>query len=184
VRCALAIVIGLFAVGCGGGDDEPTARTTPEPTATATPEGRFEVAYKLPRDIAQRLHKGRAQELILEEGEVIARSDFDAGTSYPLRDWLENRGIEVEDPGKLTPMWLSVEKNQSLYLMIMTTDDRVADALDELQPSKRRLAAVYNRWSRKRVPDGGEAMADWLRIFRLAVRAGDRRNVVIIPDPH
>ena len=51
-------------------------------------------------------------------------------------------------------------------------------------PSKRRLAAINNRWSHERVPDAGEAMADWLRIFSLAVRAGDRRNVVIIPILH
>ena len=115
---------------------------------------------------------------------MIARSDYDVGTAYPLATWLEKRGIKVEDPGGLTPMWLSVEKQQSLYLWIMTTDDRVAEELDELQPSRRRLAAVYNRWSEKRVPDGGEAMADWLRVFRLAVRAGDERNVVIIPAQH
>jgi hypothetical protein len=55
-------------------------------------------------------------------------------------------------------MWLSVEKKQDLYLLIMTTDDQVADALDELEPSKRRLAAVYNRWSQKRVPGAGDAI--------------------------
>lgn len=81
-------------------------------------------------------------------------------------------------------MWLSVEKKQDLYLLIMTTDDQVADALDELEPNKRRLAAVYNRWSQKRVPAAGDAMVDWLRIFRLAVREGDQRNVVIIPILH
>ena len=81
-------------------------------------------------------------------------------------------------------MWLSVEKKQHLYLMIMTTDDEVADALDELQPSKRRLAAVYNRWSQEQIPGAGDAMVEWLRIFRLAVREGDQRNVVIIPILH
>jgi hypothetical protein len=181
VRWALAIVIGLFAGGCGGGD-EPTARATATPTATATPEGRFEIAYKLPRNVAQRLHKGNAYELIHEEGEVIAWSDFGEETSYPLTDWLRKRGIEVEDPGELTPMWLSVYKKQHLYLLIMTTDDQVADALDELELNERRLAAVYNRWSsQKRVPGAGDAMVDWLRIFRLAVREGDQRNLVIIP---
>jgi hypothetical protein len=179
VRWALAIAIGLLAAGCGEGD-EPTARAT----ATATPEGRFEIAYKLPRDVARRLHEGRAYELIHEQGEVIARSDFGEETSYPLADWLSRQGIEVEEPGELTPMWLSVEKQQHLYLMIMTTDDRVGDALDELEPSKRRLAAVYNRWSHERVPAAGEAMVDWLRIFRLAVREGDQRHVVIIPIQH
>jgi hypothetical protein len=98
--------------------------------------------------------------------------------------WLERRGIEVEDPGELTPMWRSVEKRQDLYLMIMTTDDQVAGALAELRPSKRRLAAVYRRWTQTEVPDAGEAMVEWLRIFRLAVREGDRRNVVVIPILH
>lgn len=91
MRWTLAIAIGLFGAGCGGGD-EPTARATATPTATATPEGRFEIAYKLPRDLAQRLHKRNAYELIHEEGEVIARSDFGEETSYPLADWLRNRG--------------------------------------------------------------------------------------------
>jgi hypothetical protein len=53
-----------------------------------------------------------------------------------------------------------------------------AEKLDELKPSKRRLAAVYD------VPSGGEAMLDFLRIFRLAGREGDGRNVVIIPIQH
>jgi hypothetical protein len=180
MRWAVAFLIVLVAAGCGG-DDEPAASAeTPTPTPTATPDGRFEAAFKLPRDVARRLHKGDAYELIREKGEVIARTDFDHGTIYQLADWLSKRGIAVEEPGDLERMWLSVERRQDLYLMIMTTDDRVADALDELRPSKRRLAAVY----KTPVPRGGEAMADWLRIFRLAVRAGDQRNVVVIPHFH
>lgn len=187
MRWALAIVILLLVAGCGEGDEEPSASATetPTPTATATPEGRFEVAYKVPREVARRLHKDRqAYELLREEGEVIAQSDFDITTSYTLADWLEKRGIVVEEPGDLTRMWLSVEKQQSLYLMIMTTDDQVAEQLDELKPSKRQMAAVYKRWAETSVPQGGEALLDFLRIFRLAVREGDQRNVVIIPLRH
>jgi hypothetical protein len=181
VRWALAIVVLLSAAGCGEGDEQPAARSTATPTlsATATPEGRFEVAYKVPREVARRLHKDRqAYELLREEGEVIARSDYDITTSISLADWLRKRGIEVEKPAELTRMWLSVDKQQSLYLMIMTTDDQVAEKLEELKPSKRRLAAVHD------VPSGGEAMLDFLRIFRLGVREGDGRNVVIIPIQH
>jgi hypothetical protein len=179
VRWAPAIVILLLAAGCGEGDEQPAARSTATPTATATPEGRFEVAYKVPREVARRLHKDRqAYELLREEGEVIARSDYDITTSISLAHWLRNRGIEVEKPAELTRMWLSVDKQQSLYLMILTTHDRVAEKLDELKPSKRRLAAVYD------VPSGGEAMLDFLRILRLGVREGDGRNVVIIPIQH
>jgi hypothetical protein len=66
----------------------------------------------------------------------------------------------------------------------MTTDDNVSDALDELRPSKRRLAAVDKFRTQTQVPDAGEAMVEWLRIFRLAVREGDQRNVVVIPMLH
>jgi hypothetical protein len=185
VRWTLALVIGLLVAGCGGGEEQAAAeRETPTATATGTPEGRFEIAYKVPMSVARRLHKGEAYKLIREKGEVIARSDFDESTGYVLAAWLERRGIAIEDPGALTNMWLSVEKKQHLYLQIITADGAVADALDDLQPSKRRLAAAYNRRSQKRVPGAGEAMVDWLRIFRLAVREGDERNVVIIPHLH
>jgi hypothetical protein len=185
VRWALAVAIGLFAAGCGeGGEPAARADATPTPTATATPEGRFDIAYKLPRDVARELHEGDAYELLDEKGEVIARSDFDDTTFYPLVEWLEKRGIDIEDPGELTPVWRSVEAEQDLYLVVVTTDSSVADALDDLRPGKRRLAAVYNRWTEERFPAAGEARADWLRIIRLAVREGDRRNVVIIPILH
>jgi hypothetical protein len=182
MRWALAFLIGLLVAGCGGGEnDEPAARetATPTPTATATPEGRLQVAYKLPREVARRLHEHRnAYEVIREEGEVIASSDFDITTSYDVADWLRKQGIEVEDPGELTRMWLNVDEQQSLSLMIMTTDGKTADALEELPPSRRKLPAVND------VPSGGDAMLDFLRIFRLAVSEGDRRNVVVIPLQH
>ena len=183
MRWALTVVIALVAVGCGE-EDEPTASATPTPTptASATPEGRFETAWKVPRDVAKRLHKERnAHELIREEGELIASSDFDGGPSYPLAEWLDKQGIKVEDPSEFVKAFRAVYEQQDLYLMFMTTDAKVAESLDELEPSKRELATVYNRWAKEKVPDGGEAMADWLRIFKLAVREGDQQNVVIIP---
>jgi hypothetical protein len=66
--------------------------------------------------------------------------------------------------------------------MIVSADPAVADALDDLHPKKRRLAAFYNRWAKDRVPQAGDAMLDWLRVFRLAVRAGGEGHVIIIPD--
>ena len=181
MRWVLAVVIALVAVGCGE-KDEPTASATPTLTASATPEGRFESAWKVPRDVAKRLHKERdAYELIREEGELIASSDFDGGPSYPLANWLDKQEIQVEDPSEFVRAFRTVYEQQDLYLMFMTTDGKVAESLDELKPSKRELAAVYNRWAKEKVPDGGEAMADWLRIFKLAVREGDQQNVVIIP---
>jgi hypothetical protein len=176
-----ALLVLAALVGCGGGE-KPTAAATA--TATATPEGRFAVAYKVAIHVVRRLDEGRADKLIREEGEVIARSDFDLITSTILADWLSKRGIEVEDPGVLTPTYRSVYKKQGIYLMIVSADPAVADALDELHPKKRRLAAFYNHWGGEtdRVPQAGDAMLDWLRVFKLAVRAGGEGHVIIIPD--
>jgi hypothetical protein len=181
---AIAVCAALVAGGCGS-EEKRVAAATATPTATATPEGRFPVAYRVPIPVVRKLDEGDAGKLIREEGELIARSDYDTITNYVLAEWLQKRGIEVEDPGVLGPTVSNVYDEQSRYLMIISQDPKVADALDELRPSKRRLAAFYNNYGgaeQEPYAQAGEAMLDRLRIFRIAARAGDERHVVILPE--
>jgi hypothetical protein len=183
---AIGLLMSVIGAGCGS-DDEPAAAGTPKatPTATASPEGRFPVAYKVPVKVMPRMDEGDALTTIREEGEVIAATDFDILTGFILADWLRRRDIEVDDPAVLAPTVRGVLEKQDDYLLIVSKDPEVADALEDLRPNKRRLAAFYNGYGGgedEPFPQAGEAMLDWLRIFRLASRAGDEDHVVIIPD--
>jgi hypothetical protein len=48
---------------------------------------------------------------------------------------------------------------------------------------QRELRAFYERFTGEQSAEAGEAMLDWLRVFRVALRNADPEHVVIIPVP-
>jgi hypothetical protein len=176
---ALASLLAFSTTACGSSDGVPAA---PRATATAAAPTSYPVAYRLARDAVRRLPDTDAWKEI-ERSRVVASSEWEKPyAALVLSEWLHGRRIDLREPRELRPALERLANEQELSLLILTAEHRRhAKALAKLHPTSRELRAFYEDFSEEDSPQAGEAMLDWLRVFRLAVANADARHVVVIP---
>jgi hypothetical protein len=185
VGCALVTLI--LAVPAGGCDRDsaPSSEARPPATPTATPKresAASPVAYRLKTTAARALAGTQAARVIERRGRVVARSTWDGYQAVVLSEWLQRRHVRLGVPRDLRSVVRRVAGEQELSLLVVASEHRrYADALAALHPSERELRAFYERFSGEQSAEAGEAMLDWLRVFRVALRNADLDHVVIIP---
>jgi hypothetical protein len=193
-RLGTVLTAALVLTGCGS-DAEQQSRSTPTrtPTATATSTAtptstatatstatpRYPVAYRIPKALARRLVEADAYALIERAGNVVAETEWETYTALVLSAWLDERhGIRLEAPEYRTVMSrLALE--QELQVIVITREH--ADILRRLRPSEHELRRYFARFTEDGYPEAGEAMLDWLRVFRRATSNADLDDVVVIP---
>jgi hypothetical protein len=179
-RLGTVLTAALVLTGCGS-DADQQSRSTPTRTATATSTAtpRHPVAYRIPKALARRLVEADAYALIERAGNVIAETEWEAYTALVLSAWLDERhGIKLEAPQYRTVMSrLALE--QELHVIVVTREH--ADALRRLRPSEHELRRYFARFTEDGYPEAGQAMLDWLRVFRRATSNADVDDVVVIP---
>ena len=181
----LGMLLLLVAVagGCGSGDEPASGdNSTPIPTALPRPEV-YPVAYRLRRSAALDLARTDARQVIEREGRVVARSEWDDGyAAIVLAEWLDARGFQLALPRDLRSLVERLANEQELLVLVVSAEHRrYAEALARLDPTERELRSFYERFSRQKVDDAGQAMRAWLQVFRLALANADSQHVVIIP---
>ena len=67
---------------------------------------------------------------------------------------------------------------QELDVIVVTGEH--AEALRRLRPRERALRRYFDRFTEDGYPQAGEAMLDWLRVFRRATSNADVDHVVVI----
>ena len=186
-RAACALVTLILAVPAGGcGRDAASSTDAQRPaTPTATPKrepAASPVAYQLKTTAARTLAGTQAARVIQRKGRVVARSTWDSYQAVVLSEWLERRDVRLGVPRDLRSVVRRVAGAHELSLLVVAPEHRrYAGALAALHPSERELRAFYERFSGEESAEAGEAMLDWLRVFRVALRNADMDHGVIIP---
>jgi hypothetical protein len=173
-RLGAALLVALTAIGCGS-DSEPRSRVAP--TSTATP--RYPVAYRITEAVARRLPEGDALAMIERSGQVIAETEWEDYTALVISAWLEEaHDIKLEAP-EFREMTSRLASEQELSVIVVSGEH--ADALRRLHPREHTLRRYFDRFTEDGYPEAGEAMVDWLRVFRRATSSADAGHVVAIP---
>jgi hypothetical protein len=180
----VSLLVAFAGAGCGRGA-EPASEAQPPatPIPTTTPgTSEFPVAYQLRRSAARKLADTDAWRVIERKGRVVAKSEWDVYTAVVLSQWLEDRGVRLDVPRDLRSLVQRVASEQELPLLVITSEHRrYADALAQLHPTGRELRSFYERFTADESTEAGQAMLDWLRVFRLAIGRADANHLVVIP---
>jgi hypothetical protein len=177
-RLGTALTAALVAIGCGS-NSEPQSSSTASPTATSTASPRYPVAYRIPEASARKLPHADAYAVIEREGDVVAASEWEDYTALVLSAWLEDKhGIRL-DALEYRSVTSRLASEQELYVIVVTGEH--AAALWRLHPSERALRRYFARFTDDGYSEAGEAMLDWLRVFRRAASSADGDDVVVIP---
>jgi hypothetical protein len=175
-RLGTVLTATLVLAGCGSSSEQQSRATA---TATAPASPRYPVAYRIPEETARRLANDDAYALIEREGHVVARTKWEDYTALVLSAWLdEEHGITLEAP-EYRAVTSRLAAEQELFVLVLTLEH--TDALRRVQPSERELRTYFARFTDDGYPEAGEAMLDWLRVFRRAAASADADDVVVIP---
>ena len=173
-RLGTVLTAALVAIGCGSGS-EPRS----DSTAAAGASSSYPVAYRIPNAIARKLPQADAYAVIEREGQVVAQTEWEDYTALVLSAWLEEKhGIRLDAP-EYRAVTSRLASEQELYVIAVTGEH--AAALQRLHPNERALRRYFARFTEDGYSEAGEAMLDWLRVFRLASSNADVNHVVVIP---
>jgi hypothetical protein len=180
----LAILL-LAACVSACGDDEAGSQP-PRSTAhgaTTSQVSDTAAAWRIRMDTASRLSDTNAWETIQRSGEVVARGGQAKGyAAVVLDEWLDRHGVALSPPLRLRSVLERVADQQELTLMVFGTEHRRAGAtLTKLHPSRRELRSFYRDFTGEDSQDAGDAMLEWLGVFRKAIRNTDSHHVVVVP---
>jgi hypothetical protein len=180
----ISLLVASAAAGCGRGEEPASKSQRPATPIPATTSGAsaFPVAYQLRKSATLELAGADAWRVIERNGRVVAKSEWNAYTAVVLSEWLEDRGVRLEVPRDLRSVVRRVASEQELSLLIVSSEHRrYADALAQLRPTARELRSFYEHFTADESTDAGQAMLDWLRVFRLAIGNADADHLVVIP---
>ena len=171
----------LALAGCSSDDEragEPAS--TAQPTKAAPATGSEAVAHALSADALARAPADLAA--IEARGRPVASTRWDGFVGTVAAYWAEEHGVPLFDPPRRFQRHAKTILDTGVGVLVLDDSHRrrYAARLARLRPSSTELKTYYDEFYEEHVPDAGQAVLDWLRVFRESLARARGNTVVVV----